>query len=118
MSKVAQSVYYFAYYLLIAGFLLFFFPNQIIGIVSIAPTEEVWIHLVGALTFILGVFFMYMAKQNSREFAYISMYGRGTFILGIIVLIIFYGAPLALLLFALIDALGLIWTHWAYSRPE
>lgn len=116
MSGVAKSIHYFGFYLLLAGFALFFFPNFVLGLVGIPTTTDVWIHLVGALTFILGVFFVYMARQGSRPFSYISMFGRGTFTLAILLLILFYDAPVGLLLFALIDVAGLLWTLAVYRR--
>jgi hypothetical protein len=63
MSSVAKSIYYFSVYLLLAGLALFFIPNQILALIGIAPTSEVWISLVGALTFIVGVFFHHMARR-------------------------------------------------------
>jgi predicted membrane channel-forming protein YqfA (hemolysin III family) len=116
MSNVAKSVYYFSFYLLLAGLGLFLFPNQIIALLGIPPTNEVWVHLVGALTFILGVFFYYMAKQDSRPFFFISMSGRGIFSLSIISLVLFYKAPAALLLFAAVDVCGLVWTAINYKK--
>jgi hypothetical protein len=118
MSPIARSVYYFGFYLLLAGLALFFFPNQIIGMVGIAPTSEVWIHLVGALIFILGVFFTYTAKKDARPFFFISMFGRGIFTVAILSLVIFKSAPLGLLLFAFIDGIGLLWTLVAYKRSQ
>jgi hypothetical protein len=116
MSPVAQSVYYFSFYLLLAGLALFSFPNQVITVVGIAPTSEVWVHLVGALTFILGIFFSYMAKQNVRPFFFISMFGRGTFTVAILFLVLVRNAPLGLLLFAAVDVVGLLWTLIAYRK--
>lgn len=111
MSSPAKSIYYFSLYLLIAGLGLFLFPNYILSLVGIPATTEVWVRLVGALTFILGVFFNYMARHDSRPFFYISLFGRGTFIVAIVITIVFYQAPIALLLFAAIDLVGLIWTR-------
>lgn len=116
MSKVAKSVYYFSFYLLLAGTALFLIPNQIITLLGIELASEVWIHLVGALTFILGVFFFYMAKQDSRPFFFISMFGRGIFTFAIVLLVIFWNAPTPLLLFALVDVAGLLWTAFTFKR--
>jgi len=114
MSPVAKSVYYFSFYLLLAGLGLFFVPNQTIALLGIPETTEVWVHLVGVVTFILGVFFFYMARQNVRSFFYISMFGRGIFTLGILTLVLFYNAPISLLLFATVDTAGLLWTLFTY----
>ena len=116
MSSVSKSVYYFSFYLLAAGLVLFFFPNRLLALLGFAATTEIWIRLVGILTFILGVFFFYMAKQEARLFFYISMFGRGIFVIGILSLVLFYDAPSALLLFGIVDAAGLLWTLFAYRR--
>jgi hypothetical protein len=116
MSSTAKSVYYFGIYLLLAGLALFLLPNLVLGVLGIAGTTEIWIRLAGSLAFILGVFFIYMAGRDSRPFFYISMFGRGIFILSVLVLVAFYNAPPALLLFAGVDLLGLLWTLVAYRR--
>jgi uncharacterized protein YjeT (DUF2065 family) len=118
MSAAARSVFYFSLYLLVAGLGLFLAPNQVLSVVGLASTNEVWVRLVGALTFILGVFFNYMARQNSRPFSYVSLYGRGIFIVAILIAVIFYRAPLALLLFAAVDLAGLLWTLTAYKKEH
>jgi hypothetical protein len=114
MSRAAKSVYYFGFYLLAAGLVLFISPNTLIALLGLQPTQDFWVYLVGALTFILGVFFFYMARSEIRPFFYISMFGRGIFALAIISAIIFYDAPVNLLLFAAIDLIGLTWTLYAY----
>jgi len=116
MSSSAKSIYYFSLYLLVAGLALFLFPNLILAVLRVPLTTEVWVRLVGALTFILGVFFNHMARKNSRDFFYISMFGRGIFTVAILIVILFYNAPLPLLLFAAVDVVGLVWTLVAYRN--
>ena len=116
MSSVAKSVYYFSFYLLLAGLVLFLFPNFLLPLLGMHATSEVWVRLVGTLTFILGIFFNYTARHNVLPFFYISLFGRGTFTLAIILAILFYNAPLPLLLFAAVDVIGLIWTLVTYRR--
>jgi hypothetical protein len=118
MSAAAKSVYYFGFYLLLAGLALFIAPNQILFLLKVPAATEIWIHLVGTLTFILGVFFLYMARQESRPFIYISMFGRVVFILGVLAVILIHDAPSALLLFAAVDAIGLIWTLAAWRSDN
>ena len=116
MSNVAKSVYIFGIYLLLAGLALFVFPNETISILGLPTTDEVWIHLVGLLTFILGVFFTHMAKKNSQDFFFVSMFGRAIFIVGVCYLVFVWAAPYPLLLFALVDLLGLLWTFVTYKK--
>ena len=118
MSSVAKSIYYFSFYLLLAGLGLFIFPNQMVGLIGVDPTEDVWIHFVGALTFILGLFFYWMSKHDIRSFFFISMFGRGIFSLCILLTILLYHAPLALLLFAVVDVGGLLWTLLEYRKKD
>jgi hypothetical protein len=116
MTPVAHSIYYFSFYLLAAGLALFFFPNQVIALAGIEPTAEVWVHLVGALTFILGVFFCYAARKDDHAFFFISMFGRGIFTVAILFLVLVKDAPAGLLLFAAVDAAGLLWTLSAFRK--
>ena len=116
MSAVARSIYYFSFYLLIAGASLAIFPNIILSLLGIPPTSEIWIRLAGTLTFILGIFFNHMARHNIREFFFISLFGRGIFAVVVFALYVLLDVPTAILLFALVDIIGLFWTLIAYQR--
>ncbi len=51
MSASAKSVFYFGLYIALLGVLLIFFPNTLLGLVNVPPTDEVWIRLAGMLCF-------------------------------------------------------------------
>ncbi len=117
MTPLAKSIYYFSFYLFLAGLALFFVPNVVLPMLALPKTEEIWIRLVGTLTFILGIFFNYTAKKNVVPFFFISMFGRGTFIVAVSLAVVLYHAPLPLFLFAAADLAGLLWT-WITYRSE
>ncbi len=110
MSPAAKSVFYFSFYLIIAGLALFIIPNSILSILGLPQTTEVWVNVAGLLTFILGIFFINMSKKDIHPFFVTTVYCRAIFALGIIILIVVYNAPTRLLLFSAVDVIGLCWT--------
>ena len=116
MTRLSWSIFLFGWYLLFAGVFLSFFPNILLSIIGIEETTESWIRLLGVTVFILGTFFLYMGRQGSRAFAYISVFGRALFIFGIVGVIMFHAAPIQLLLFGIVDLLGFLWTLVAYRE--
>lgn len=116
MSSTAKSIWYFGIYLLLAGLALFAVPNRVLALLGMQGTTEPWIRLAGTLTFILGIFFMYTARKEVRPFFYISMFGRGIFVAAVLGLVASGKAPAPLMLFALADVLGLLWTFFAYRK--
>jgi hypothetical protein len=116
MSSVAKSVYYFSFYLMVSGLALFFASDTILPLLGIPGTTDVWVNVAATLVFILGVFFFHMARKNSRDFFFISLFGRGIFTVSIASLVLFYNAPVPLLLFAAVDVIGFLWTLGVYRK--
>jgi hypothetical protein len=118
MTKSAQSVFYFGIYLLLTGVTLLFMPNLLLGMCGLPATEEVWIRVVGMLAGIIGVYYVFAARQNLTPFFRMTVYIRSTVIL-------FFGAFVlaglvkpALLLFGAIDLAGAIWTQLALKNSR
>jgi hypothetical protein len=57
MSKAAFTIKIFGIYLLLLGPVLMVAPNVLLSIFRIAPTEDVWIRVVGVLAFNIGIYF-------------------------------------------------------------
>ncbi|NJN42507.1 MAG: hypothetical protein HC811_10070, partial [Flammeovirgaceae bacterium] len=58
MTKAAKSVYYFGFYLLVVGFGLITFPNDILALMFFEPTSEVWIRIVGVMAVNIGLYYI------------------------------------------------------------
>jgi hypothetical protein len=117
MSNLARSITVFGIYLSIAGLSFIFMPNLILPLLGFAATTEVWIRLVGLLTAILGMYFLYSVRYDDRHFFRATLYARLIFFSGVTLLVVLrLGSPL-LLLFGLVDLAGAAWT-WTALRNQ
>ena len=111
MSRAARSVYVFSLYLMVMGALLTLIPNVLLGVLSLAQTDEVWIRMVGMLAFILGFYYFKAAQANLTDFFRWTVYGR----LAGFLMFCFLGfggfGPPVLILFGVMDGLAALWTH-------
>jgi hypothetical protein len=67
--------------------------------------------MLGMLSFVAGIYYAVAAKNNLTPFFQISVWGRLFFTLGEIVLVVSGQAPLTLLIFALVEGSGAVWTY-------
>jgi hypothetical protein len=116
MATAAQTIRFFGMYLLVLGSVLLIAPNTLLAFFKMPPATDVWIHVVGMLVFLLGVYYWHAANANLRSIIRISVPIRLS-VLG------FFGAfvalklaPPVLMLFAAIDALAALWTWIALRR--
>ena len=116
MTNAAKSVYYFGFYLLILGLTLVFLPNLLLSMFRMVPTNEVWIRVVGALVFNIGLYYVLTAPTNNETFIKTTVYTR---VLVIVWFTLFVGlgwTTPTLLLFGGADLLGAIWTWSALKK--
>ncbi len=116
MTPAARSVYVFGFYLLFVGTILTIFPNTLLSIVGIPETTEVWIHILGVVAFVLGLYYVFMAPTDHFLFFVLSVYARITVFIWFVIFIIIELAPIELLPFGLIDLAGAIWTYTALRK--
>ncbi len=117
MSNSARSIAVFGVYLSLAGLSFFFIPNLLLPLLGLAPTTEVWIRLVGLLTGILGMYFLYSVRTGDRHFFRATIIARLIFFSGVVLIVLLgWGSPL-LILFGLVDLAGTVWT-WLALRGE
>ncbi len=118
MNKAAFSVFVYSFYMLIMGVGFIFIPNLIITTFGFQPTTEIWIRMLGMLSAVTGSYYMVAAKNNLIPFFKISVWGRLFFTLGEITLVVAGLAPMVLLLFAIIEGAGAVWTQYALRRSN
>ena len=116
MTPASKSLYYFGFYLLITGITLTIFPNALLSMLQIAETSEVWIHVLGAVVFGIGLYYVFMAPSNNMVFLTLSVYVRSSILLWFIVFVLMDWAPAQLILFGLADAAGATWTYMAMKK--
>lgn len=113
MSGPARSVFVHGLYLALSGLTLIIAPNLLFGLLGIPPTHEVWIHIVGVLTLILGFYFIQAARKELMAFIRWTVYARLTFMAFCVLFVLLNDIGPVLLLFGLLDLLGAIWTALA-----
>jgi hypothetical protein len=111
MTSASKSLYYFGLYLLILGVLLTVFPNVLLSVFQIAETSEVWIRVLGILTFNIGLYYILMAPSNNILFLTLSVYIRASILFWFIAFVLVGWAPSQLILFGMVDMAGAIWTY-------
>ncbi len=113
MSRAARSVRWFGAYVAILGVVLLIAPNSLLSVFRIAATREVWIRVLGAVVFYLGVLYWYAASSEAGSLFRATVATR-TLVLVAFVAFVALGmvAPI-LILFGAVDFAGALWTAWA-----
>ena len=118
MSKGARSVFVFGLYLAVLGVVLLVVPNFLLEAFFLPGTTEVWIRVVGMLILFLGFFYTQAARKELTDFVRWTMYPRSTVILFFAVFVLLGFAKPPLILFGVVDLLGVIWTGLALRAPK
>ena len=118
MTAAAKSIYYFGFYLYVTGLTLIFIPNPFLATLQIPSTNEVWIRVVGVLTFCLGYYYHRSGTENIKSFY------KHTIPTRVLVFIAFtsfallkYVSPIIIGIGA-IDLAGAIWTWTALNKEK
>ena len=117
MSKSAKSVLVFGVYLTIIGVIFLIVPNLLITPFGIEPTHEVWIRLSGMLLMALSVYYIVAAKHELIVIMKATAYIRFTIIFFLTAFALFELVSPNIILFAIVDLLGGLWT-WLMLKKE
>ena len=93
-------------YLAGAGIGFFVAPGVIVPLLGLPAPTEVWIHVVGILTAILGMYFVYCAAPEQRRFFQATVIARVMFLTGVASLVVLGIAPPLLVVFGGVDLAG------------
>jgi hypothetical protein len=113
VTPAARSIFVFGVYVCLVGIGLVTLPNLVIGPLGFPPAREPWIRVLGAVAFVLGLYYVQAGRENVVAFFRWSLWGRGLILVGFTGLVVFRQAPAALILFGVVDALGAAWTYVA-----
>ncbi len=116
-SAAARSLQAFGAYLLGAGAMLIEAPALMLAPLGIVTPPDVWIRMVGLLAMCLGSVDLLAARAEVRSLIAWSVWRRGLAAVVIVAFVLAGFAPVALCLFAAIDAAAALWTAWALRRP-
>jgi hypothetical protein len=118
MSKGARSVFVFGLYLVVLGLVLLVAPNFLLEMFFLPSTTEVWVRVAGMLVLFLGFYYTQAARKEMTDFFRWTMYPRSTVILFFAAFVLLGFAKPPLILFGVVDLLGVIWTALALRSPK
>ena len=110
MQRTATTIVVWGVYEFGVGATLLLAPNVLLGVLGLPATDEVWIRLIGVMAFVIGYFFVQSGRVGHVPFYSWSTHVRIGVALLIITLVVAGLGPPVLLLFALLDVLGVTWT--------
>lgn len=115
MSPALRSMQVWAIYALVIGASLLLVPNVILGIFGIAETEEVWVRVVGVVVLAIDVLYWSFVSRRNEAALFATIYERWL-VAALLAVLAFTTGPWQLVLFALVDLGGGIWTFVALRR--
>ncbi len=113
MRDATISMYVFGVYLGLTGITLLVAPNFLLGLLGISATSQVWIRVVGEFGIFVSFYYIQAARTRLVPFYYWTVYARASVILFSVTFVLLGLVEAVVLLLALIDLLGAIWTGLA-----
>ncbi len=113
MTRAARSVFWFGVYLFGLGAILVIAPNVLLSPFGFPTPDEPWLRVAGMLTLLLGYYYTQCARAGLQRFFELTVGARFGVLVFFAAFVAFGLAKPALLLFAMADALGAIWTFFA-----
>jgi hypothetical protein len=99
--------------LFVVGAILVVAPNFLLSIFRMPPSSEVWIHVVGVIVFMLGVYAWVAGKHENKPMLEASVYTRSIVFVAFTTFAVIGLASPMLVVFGVVELLGAIWTHFA-----
>jgi hypothetical protein len=118
MSKSAFSAKVFAIYVFIVGTVLMVAPNLLLSVFGLAPTSEVWIHVVGVIAFMIGIYAWVAATHEDKHFLAASVYTRFFVFVAFTTFAVIGLASPMIVFFGVADLLGGMWTYFALKADS
>jgi len=113
MTGAAKSLLVFGIYLAALGALLLLFPNVLLRIFGVRPTNEIWIRVNGMFVICFAYYYIQTARHGLTDFIRWTVWGRAAVIIYFVAFVLLAGAPKPLLFFGVIDLISATWTFMA-----
>jgi hypothetical protein len=118
MNKSSTSLLVFGVYLIGMGAGLVVMPNTVLGLLSLPPTNEIWIRVLGVVTLVLAFYYIQASRANLRSFAAWTVPARvAVFLFFIGFVLVGWVGPIMIVLGS-VDLLGAMWTGWALRTEK
>jgi hypothetical protein len=116
MSTSAKTVLVFGVYLIGMGAGFVLMPNDLLGVLGLPATDEVWSRVVGMLALLLAFYYIQAARAGLRPFIQWTVYTRVA-VFFFFAAFVFAGlAGPVLILLGAADLSTALWTAWALRR--
>ncbi len=113
MSKASTSVLVFGVYLIGMGAGLLLMPDFVLGTLGFAPSNDIWVRVVGALALLLAFYYISASRSSVTAFMEWTVPGRiGIFLAFVLFVILGWVGPIMIGL-GVVDLLGALWTRSA-----
>ena len=113
MSKASTSVLVFGVYLIGMGAGLLFMPDFVLGTLGFAPSNDIWVRVVGVLALLLAFYYISASRSSVTAFMEWTVTGRvGIFIVFVLFVVFGWVGPIMIGL-GVVDLLGALWTRSA-----
>ncbi len=118
LSPAALSIFCFGCYMITFGSIFALFANQILPLFGFPPDHQPWIVVLCGIIAILGGYYVVAAKYELTPFFWATIPGRILVMCVCVLVVIRHGAPWQLILFAVPDQFGALWTYLALTAAN
>lgn len=119
MSKPAISSFAWAIYMTIVGLWMLLLPDVFCSFFGFARPTDFWIRLTGGLIAIIGYLYLRAAQGDVRQFFQWTVEARPLVLIVTVAFVLLGFSPPVLILFGVIDMIGVVWMWWALrSQPR
>jgi hypothetical protein len=116
MSNSAKSIFFYSVSVALFGPVLLFFPNLFLEILGMAPTDEIWIRIVGLFLLVVAVYYYLAAKHELLVIIKGSVFIRLSLIFFYAAFVLLKMTPLSILIIPVLDLLTGLWTLLALRK--
>lgn len=116
MPRASLSLKVFGFYLWFLCGSLVLAPGLMLSVFGMPPSSEAWIRVVGVLAGALGYYYLLAVRAGLQVFMRHTVFVRASILPIFSGLVLLAGAPPQLVLFALVDLAGALWTHLALRK--
>lgn len=118
MNRAAFASQAFGLNALVVGFAMALVPGFLLGLLRVPMPDDLFVRVWGLEIAVLGFYYVAAARADDRAFFASSVRGRLGFSAAIVALVVLISAPWQVLIVAIFDSLGAVWTHVALRRDD
>ena len=118
MKNITNSLYIQMIYMLGMGAGFLFMPNVVLPIFGFETTNEVWIRVLGALVIGFAGYYFTCIKSEHVPYVKVTVWVRYWFCGSLVVLAAMKLGGSMLYVFATVETILAVWTHWALKKAN